>query len=36
MLEKQTTCYEAECRRIGNQQKNIIQIGNMVSWTKIQ
>ena len=29
MFNKRTTCYDAKCRRIGNQHKNIIQIGNM-------
>ena len=28
MFDKQTICYEEKCRRIGNQQKYIIQIGN--------
>ena len=26
MFDKRTKCYEVKCRRIGNQQKNIIQI----------
>ena len=31
MFVKRITCYEEKCIRIGNPQKNIIHIGNMVS-----
>ena len=34
MIDKLTTCYEAKCRRIRNEQKNITQIGNMVPGPK--